>query len=257
MKMVIISLIENFYDSYKSNSYYLSYLATFLRRDVGCIRYVKSFSLKEWINDPKLIEVSYGESDLEKDADNIIITTSYLYDEDYFLAISKKQLLFVLDQWMNLIKQRPKEIIITQDDDGKITIKGNDDVVMDAIVHFHKGKYRYPKSVDKHLYHLCFFLIHEFEVEGLSHSFILNEWANDPKDTNIYENWLLLEKSGDMISILRSPRRADKSSAFVTTKEKLRDIYRQFEQVKLLKPKIIIITRVGDDIKVEGAESEV
>jgi len=60
-----------------------------------------------------------------------------------------------------------------------------------------------------------------------------------------------------MISIIYDPKYADKSSAFVTTKEKLRDIYKQFEQVKLLKPKIIIITRVGNDIKVEGAESEI
>ena len=79
--------------------------------------------------------------------------------------------------------------------------------------------------------------IYLFKKEGLSQKFIVNEWANDSKQTNLCDKWLFIEKKNGLISILRDPGKADKSSAFITTKEKLRKIYQRFEEVKALKPK--------------------
>ena len=77
------------------------------------------------------------------------------------------------------------------------------------------------------------------------------------KDGNIYENLLFLEKKDGLISILHDPKNADRSFAFVTTKEKLRKVYRQFEKAKALRRDYIFIIKDGDEIKIKGVDSEV
>jgi len=65
----------------------------------------------------------------------------------------------------------------------------------------------------------------------------------------------LLEKTDGFVSILCLASQ-DKSIVFVTTKEKLRDLYQRFKEVEVLKPNIISITRENDEIKIEGKNQD-
>ena len=258
MKRVVIMLNTGSYSSYKANDIGLSDLAQFLSYDVG---YRGGSNFKEWIFDSKYDETCSNATCLEKDLDTILIIDQMDLQgsqeephEPFGFRIRKKALWQVIDDWERLCKQKPKEIIITQDDDGKVTLTGNNEIIPDGALRFRDGRYRYSRSNDKYLTNLVSFFAHLFKKEGLSHNFIVNEWMDDTKQTKLYDQWLFIEKKDGLISILRNPGKADESSAFITTKEKLREIYQRFEEVKALKPKMIVITRENDEIKIEGAE---
>ena|SRR3990167_2862612 len=64
---------------------------------------------------------------LYKDGDNIIIDdTLHDYEEEHEdrVVMHKDEFLKMLNDWQKVYSQKPDEIIITQDDNGKISITG-------------------------------------------------------------------------------------------------------------------------------------
>jgi len=257
MKRLVIDRDHYYYRFKKTNNFDFFIIFTFLTEGIGYGKNSRASEFKNWIIDIECNEYNGNRICMEKE-DGIIIIYDQLESEldSGILELTRQQFLKVINNWEKLCKQNPKEIIVTLHNNGEIIFEINNNVIPEAVLSSVGGKYCYIRSNDRHLEQVVYFLEHKFENKELSHSFILSEWV-DSKERECCDGWLVVKKRGNNISLLRDSGKADKSSAFVATKEKLRNIYLQFEQVKLLEPKYIIITRVGDDIKVEGAEIEI
>lgn len=104
----------------KTTSADLEMLGCFLTSDVGGP--LRAGWFKEWIFDDASEEIGGNFSFLEKEGDKIIIGCDHWVNDPYewTFECTKKQLAYILDRWAELVILRPKEIIITQDDDTYI-----------------------------------------------------------------------------------------------------------------------------------------
>jgi len=89
--------------------------------------YSKTSHARDFVNNKGSLSLSGNLIFLDKDGDTIIIE-NILHDseEDQIdrVVMSQKNFLDMLDQWDRVYLQKPDEILITQDDNGKITITG-------------------------------------------------------------------------------------------------------------------------------------
>ena len=127
MESVLIKWFDDVYLTSKGTTVAIAHLGHFLTDDVGCI----SISFyKEWLNNPEDIEGGGNYSHLEKRDGKVIIAFEY----DWFyetpgaevFELTIEQMNYVLDRWQEACEKKPKKVIITRDDDGKITVDFED-----------------------------------------------------------------------------------------------------------------------------------
>ena len=121
MKSSHIAKMGLIYVRAQSDNAPLGILSTFLTNDV--VNDENSF--KEWIYSDRE-DTGSNASWLSKfDNDEIHISNILAEGTHYPVFVTtKKQLLSIIEQWVNLYKQQPDEIIISQHDDGNISLKG-------------------------------------------------------------------------------------------------------------------------------------
>jgi len=252
MKIKSLFKLENKrYSAYKSSDSNFSVLSFFLLDDIYCSR--QSFEdIKNWLSDPQKIEFCFNMTSIEKEDDLILLDTDFF---DSFIEIKRENFIEILNQWKKICEEKPKEVIIKQKSDGTILLEGNNNVVRDALIKLYKNNYRQGGYNDTSLRNLTLFLTHEFKTEGLSHSYIFGTWLKSPQDTYLEDEYLLLEKTNGQIQI--SFGSGKDKPVFTSTPEKLHKIYKNFQEIKLLNPKVIRAFKDGDQIKLEGMESEI
>ena len=121
MQYILLKLNELDRFRYKiSNSVEMTILSRLLTSDILDIK-----GWREWAIDPKQKEIGGNLSDLYKKNGYIYIGDLYSEQEDGgpFLKVSQKNFIEILDQWEEFCKTKPKEILITQEDNGTITMK--------------------------------------------------------------------------------------------------------------------------------------
>ena len=120
MKTAHLLKKERWYQKVAIDSAELDLLCNFLTDDVR----KDGRSFKEWINSSHE-ETGSNATYLEKyDDDNEIHLSSDYADDGFVFITTKEQLFSIIEQWEKLYQQQPDEIIISQDDIGKITLIG-------------------------------------------------------------------------------------------------------------------------------------
>ena len=100
-------------------------LAFFLTSDVG----LDWTTWKEFLDNPHEITTSSNYAYLEKINGNIIIgfeddQYNVPLEEQHVFEPTIEQLKYVINHWTELVQKNAKEILITRDDNGKITVEG-------------------------------------------------------------------------------------------------------------------------------------
>ncbi|HEV2601515.1 MAG TPA: hypothetical protein VGT41_04400 [Candidatus Babeliales bacterium] len=117
MKLVTCELIDDkVYICENSSGGDFWILAGFLTSDVGG----GASSYREFINNPNQIETSSNYTMMEKEGDELLLACQFDYDFEPCIKMSQKEMLSILDQWQELVKLRPQEIIIFKRDDSYI-----------------------------------------------------------------------------------------------------------------------------------------
>lgn len=117
--------IKNSYLFKESQDSLLSILTFFLLDDCG----IEIESWKKWFLEEPYTSVGSNATYLIKDEKKNKVYISRIWDDDpdaEELELSGEQFLHILDRWEELLKERPKEIIITKEGE-KITMEGIDD----------------------------------------------------------------------------------------------------------------------------------
>lgn len=253
VKKVILNFKNNRYHRYKNNDINFAAINAFLIDDIGCLE--SSFVFVEnWLKDPEQIEASFNLTSIEKE-DNLILLSSDLFG--HFMEIKRENFVKILKQWKNICLKKPKEVIIKQNDDGTIFLEGNNNIIPDALIKFYDNKYRYGGSNNRKLKNLALFLVDEFQAGGLSHDLIINTWLDDQQETTFTHEHLLIEKQNDKVMISYDHENREEKHSFTSTKNQLRKIYRDFQETKMLEPKVIRVYHDGNEVKVEGLAAEI
>ena len=93
-------------------------LGTFLATDVGCY----SPSFKKWVLDEKINSFGGNYSSIDKEGEYLFVGCEFELEGPY-LKIHKDEFIKILDTWEQFCKTRPREILITKDNDT-FTIEG-------------------------------------------------------------------------------------------------------------------------------------
>lgn len=87
-------------------------------------------SWKEFINNPKELSTAANYSYLDKTEGKINIYFWHDYFKDNpnaeVFEVTTEQLNYILDRWQEACENKPNKIIITRDDNGKITVDFED-----------------------------------------------------------------------------------------------------------------------------------
>ena len=118
MKKVHMAKANSTYMWMASNSADLSVLSSFLAHDVAS----GGDSFKAWARSNN-VEAGGNISDLEREGARIYINNIFAEKACLFVTTSE-QLFSIIEQWQQLYKQQPAEIIISQHDDGNISLTG-------------------------------------------------------------------------------------------------------------------------------------
>lgn len=96
-------------------------LGSFFVTEVGC--YWTAF--ENFIYDDATDEAEGNIIGLRKDGDDILLNFIYSDEQDKgpFLRLHTYELIYLLGQWKEFCKSKPKEILITYDDEEKIVMK--------------------------------------------------------------------------------------------------------------------------------------
>lgn len=127
MEKLIFDLIDNESYSGIGSTEEMGILEGFLSDDVGC-HAIKFY--KEWLNNPEDVEGGGNYSHLEKRDGKVII--AFVYDWFYetpgaeVFELTIDQLNYILDRWQEACEKKPKKVIITRDDEAKITVDFED-----------------------------------------------------------------------------------------------------------------------------------
>ena len=256
MIRAILKLKErSFYRLYKAKDNNILILTDFLSSDIGSSKssIERIFS---WLESER-IEYGTNLTDLEKEDEIIILTSDIPSRMGDYLEIKKKNFVEILKKWENIFLKKPKEVALKQGSDGTIFLEGNDNVVPDALIKFYDGKYRQSGYNDVSLENLILFLTHEFESKDISHKFIFDEWLKDPKEISLEDDFLLLEKEGDIVSVFYQFGGAKRKDTFKATKKQLCEIYKNLQELKMLNPKVIRVYIDSNKIKLEGLDNEI
>lgn len=114
----IFNLVDSCYKLYKNNDPKFIALIRLLLDDISCSK-VFIYSLKDWLMDDKDSEITFNRTYLEKEENLILLETM---DYSHFIEIKKDNLTKIIDHWEKICKEKPKKVIINQDDDGYITL---------------------------------------------------------------------------------------------------------------------------------------
>jgi hypothetical protein len=123
MEQLVLKWSRDFYIPSESTSDAIHYLGGFLCFDVGG----NVDSWRQWVNDPEKHSVSSNYSGLEKYGDKITIQFEY----DWFhetpgapvFKLTLEQMNYILASWQEALEKKPNKIVITKDDNGKITVE--------------------------------------------------------------------------------------------------------------------------------------
>lgn len=244
MKIAKVRCRKKTYFFHNSNDCLIDILVDFLVEEVG---FLGRKNYQDWLLFGSSEEAAGNLMELWKDdeePENIWIYYEHTYGNEDVFYIQRDDLVDVIDRWQELVEERPKEIIISQEDDGKITLEGNNkDVFPQSFVFVNKdGKYRSHRASDPYLWTLNHFIEHDFSKNPYSDLFGFKEWINDESVDSFFEGWLSVQKSGDEITILFNPEHAKMEDAFVIKKEKLIKFIDDFVTLAKVKGKEITIT---------------
>ena len=172
----------------------------------------------------------------------------WMYDPDDFkenlaFKIMKDDLADAIDRWKKLIKQRPKEIIITQEGNtGKIMLEGRNEVVFEECAFYLNDEKKYARSRSScdALYFLATFLVHDFSRTSYVSLFGFKKWINDDQEDSFFENRLLVRKEDENIVINFDPEHS--KSFFVIEKDKLIEIIDNFNEFSEANVRKFVIT---------------
>ena len=118
---------------------------------------------------------------------------------------------------------------------------------------------------DKRLYILAKFLANEV-FKGMPYDFFTKWLKGDIDNSDAYGNAYGLEGLKDKVYVCYSFDNEEKENCFITTKEKMLDIINRWMDIartvwidpdnseKTLLPDEIIITQIGDDVKIERSD---
>ena len=118
-KYLKLKRLRNGYEYKGSNDAGLETLNYFLD---DCHR---ATSFKEWINDSAIEKFGGNVTTLTKEGDKIIITLEFIDDEEKAFETTIEKLICIMDQWKELYKKMPEEIIMTRYDDT-VFLEGKD-----------------------------------------------------------------------------------------------------------------------------------
>ncbi len=120
---VKLFLRDDDYYSDKISSYEMFILVNFLLSEVS----LASSSWKNWILDPSQDLTLGNITEVDKEGDHIFLRDLFSEEPEGgpYLKISIKELLNIIDSWDQLLKTKPKEILITREN-GTITMEGKD-----------------------------------------------------------------------------------------------------------------------------------
>jgi hypothetical protein len=98
----------------------LEILGSLLTDDVGCYRQI----FREWIDDAQFHNAEGNTTVLNKDGDHIVLGDLFSEQEDEgpFLRMHRDELARILDEWKGFCQTKPKEILITYNEQGKIIL---------------------------------------------------------------------------------------------------------------------------------------
>jgi hypothetical protein len=104
----------------EENDILLSILRSFLTSDVGC--YWPSFRI--WIDNDNEQETGGNTTILNKDGMDIILSDLFSEQEDGgpFLRMHRDELARILDEWKGFCQTKPKEVLITYNEHGKVIL---------------------------------------------------------------------------------------------------------------------------------------
>jgi hypothetical protein len=110
---VKIKFNQNHLSSYDATSYEICNLGNFLTDDVGCFWP----GWKKWALDPTQDSTTSNYARLIKEENYILIGDQYSEEPDLgpYLKITIEEFIKVLDQWEQLCKNPPKEVLITRE----------------------------------------------------------------------------------------------------------------------------------------------
>lgn len=112
-KVIVFRPVDGIYfgDSLLNDDSWI--LSSFLTDDVGS----RGLTFKNFIQDYNRKRTSSNFSRLIKEGDDILIGCQLDNPYENCIRMSQKEFISILDQWDNLIKQRPEEIIVYEEGD--------------------------------------------------------------------------------------------------------------------------------------------
>ena len=99
----------------------LNNLGIFLVHDIGC---TGTIEIRKWLSEESSGEYGTNAHSIEMENNHIVVKFEYADDPDNAecFSLAKKIFLNILDEWEKVCKEKPKEVIITEEN-GKYTFE--------------------------------------------------------------------------------------------------------------------------------------